>query len=450
MSGSSNSQFTTALHSNVGEEIFSAWFGCLQFDHIEGPRACLTVPTKFLRKWLREHYTSQILEAMQSEFPEVTEISIGLRGAAALQKARVAAPAPAVVIHAPPNIPEEFGWLYNQELAPTSSFSNFIVYPGNCLAHALAYEKGRPNPLQRSSPLYLWSDVGLGKTHLLQSIAKAAKLNGRRSVYLTSQKFMYSFVDLFRTTSCANIHQFTKETDIILIDDVQLLNGRFFRDDFQHLLDEWIGAGIHVVVAADCQPRLLSINERLVSRLNGGVCVEIRRPDLEARINLLNRFVSSMNGIGVKLDVPQNVVEHIAKTLASNCRDLEGAINRLVAHACGPVSIETADIAIQDLTIPLSPPKISVESIIKTVALHCGVEVDDILSRRRRAAVVRTRHMCMYLVKILTRCSYPDIGRQFAGRDHTTALYAVRKIKRLIAEDPGVAAEIATLKECIR
>jgi chromosomal replication initiator protein len=305
------------------------------------------------------------------------------------------------------------------------------------------------------NPLYVHAGVGLGKTHLLQAIAWTGNSVGERKVlYLTAEKFMYGFVSALKTQTALAFKEALRGIDVLVIDDLQFLQGKATQGEFCHTLNALIDAGRQVVIAADRPPAdLESLDDRVRSRLAGGLVVEMGSLDEELRLKILEARVAAARLHHPGFDVPAPVLAFIAKTITHNGRDLDGALNRLLAHNKlngHAVTMEMAERAVRDLVRPQEPKRVKIEDIQRTVARQYNVSRADLLSSRRTANVVRPRQIAMYLAKTLTLRSLPEIGRRFGGRDHTTVLHAVRKIEGLVDTDSTLAEEIELLKRLLQ
>ena len=446
------------LRSELGEDVFGSWFARLELGTIDQGHAQLSVPTKFLRSWLQSHYNDRLLAAIASEWPQVSQLIIGIRTASkpaapkvlhaprrdappslsgfsepAVQKFIPAAP-PLPPARAAEALPGDDDSLSGSPLDRRLTFASFLVGRSNQLAHAAAQQissarAGDPLPY---NPLYIHAAVGLGKTHVLQAIAHAAQAGLRRVIYLTAEKFMYGFVLALKSQSAIAFKEKLRGIDVLIIDDVQFLQGKTIQQEFCHTLNALIDAGKQVIVAADRPPtELEALEERVRSRLAGGLCVEMSSLDEALRVQILETRIAAARTHQPGFTVSGTVISYIARTIQTNGRDLDGAVNRLLAAATlshAAICIETAEIAIRDLVRTREPKRVKIEDIQKLVASRFNVSRADILSSRRTAAVVKPRQIAMYLSKILTLRSLPEIGRRFGGRDHTTVLHAVRKI----------------------
>jgi chromosomal replication initiator protein len=453
------------LRTEVGEDVYSSWFARMEVEDCDPECVKLSVPTRFLRTWIQSHYADRLISLWRNETPGLKRIDLIVRSSSrgSLLPAHVAAKNPlmrvavngraaaagiAIVGRA-----EKSG---GSPLDPRLCFSTFLVGRSNALAHAAARQVAEvePGAVARFNPLYIHSAVGLGKTHLLQAIAWAGETNGRRVNYLTAEKFMYGFVAALKNQSAIDFKEALRGIDALVIDDLQFLQGRTVQQEFCHTLNALIDAGRQVVVAADrAPPELETLEERVRSRLAGGLVVEIGALEEELRLRILECRVAAARAEHPGFDVPAIVAAHVAHQVTQNGRDLDGAVTRLLAHnqlSGRPITVELADEVIRDLIRPADPRRIRVEDILRIVAKHYGVTRADLLSSRRTANVVRPRQIAMYLAKTLTLRSLPEIGRRFGGRDHTTVLHAVRKIEGLVSGDKVLAEEIEVLKRMLQ
>ncbi len=452
------------LRAELGEDVYSSWFSRLALEDVEEDgTASLTVPTRFLKSWIDAHYADRIIRAFAAEAPQVRRISLAVRSAVvrAVPKpveARGEAAAPRAVVAAPTasGEPASGSALMGSPLDRRLTFETFLVGRSNGLAHAAAREvsQARSGEAVRFNPLYVHAAVGLGKTHLLQAICCATTDAGRRVIYLTAERFMFGFVSALRAQTALAFKEALRAIDVLVIDDVQFLQGKSVQQEFSHTLNALIDAGKQIVVAADRPPaELESFDERLRSRLAGGLAVEMGALDEELRLAILKIRIAQASRRHPSFSVPPDVAAYVARVVTANGRDLEGAVNRLVAHNTlenAPVTMEMAEDKLRDLVRTREPRRVKIEDIQRMVARHYNVSRQDILSSRRTQTVVRPRQVAMYLAKTLTLRSLPEIGRRFGGRDHTTVLHAVRKIDGLIGSDNRLAEEVELLKRLLQ
>lgn len=456
------------LRAEVGEEIFLSWFARMDLDRVAEGISYLTVPTRFLKSWIQSHYMERVLACWQAEEAAIQKIDVAVRSAVIrTAPPKVKPPELAENLREPRTTRLDAGELRSM-YAPVSTghdalggspldmrltFDSFVVGRSNTLAHAAAKQVAvarRGEPVM-FNPLYIHAGVGLGKTHLLQAITWTGNNGAERKVlYLTAEKFMYGFVSALRTQTALAFKEALRGIDVLVIDDLQFLQGKSTQAEFCHTLNALIDAGRQVVIAADRAPTdLESLDDRMRSRLAGGLVVEMGALGEELRLEILKTRVAAARQYHPSFDVPAPVLLYIAKSVTHNGRDLEGAINRLLAHSKltgQPVTMELAEREVRDLIRPQEPKRVKIEDIQRIVARQYNVSRADLLSSRRTANVVRPRQVAMYLAKTLTLRSLPEIGRRFGGRDHTTVLHAVRKIEGLVGNDAMLADEIEVLK----
>jgi chromosomal replication initiator protein len=449
------------LRAEVGDDIYSCWFARMEFEGVANEIARISLPTRFLRNWNQTHYGERLLALWRDELPEVKKVDLVVRSAltghtnGAPKQAVVTATAGRDAEARRGRLPPSDGRGGGSPLDPRLNFSTFLVGRSNALAHAAALQvaESAPDTQPRYNPLYIVGGIGLGKTHLLQAVAWAVEARGRRALYLTAERFMQGFASALRSQSATSYKEALRGIDLLATDDLQFLHGKQMQQEFGHTLNALIDAGRQVVVAADRPPsELEALDERARSRLAGGLAVEIGPLEEELRVRVLEAHFAALKADNPGFEVPPAVIARVARQITHNGRDLDGAVNRLLAHnqlSGRPVTIEMADEVIRDLVRPADPRRIRVEDILRVVSKHYGVSRADILSSRRTANVVLPRQVAMYLAKTLTLRSLPDIGGRFGGRDHTTVLHAVRKIEGLLQSDKALAETIELLKRLL-
>ena len=457
------------LRTNVGEDVYTSWFARMDLERIQDDSVHLSVPTKFLKSWIQAHYAERVLSCWQAELPEVSRVDVTVRSAVrspapakdvkptAIEERRPERmdnrPAPELRANATVPVSATHDALGGSPLDPRLTFSSFVTGRSNTLALAAARQvaEGRHGDPVMFNPLYIHAGVGLGKTHLLQAVTWAGNSSSDRKVlYLTAEKFMYGFVAALKSQTALAFKEALRGIDVLVIDDLQFLQGKSTQSEFCHTLNALIDAGRQVVIAADRPPSdLESLDDRVRSRLAGGLVVEMGSLGEELRLEILKSRVTAARVHHASFDVPLPVLDYLAKTITHNGRDLEGAINRLLAHSklnATPVTLEMAEREVRDLVRPQEPKRVKIEDIQRVVARQYNVSRSDLLSSRRTANVVRPRQVAMYLAKTLTLRSLPEIGRRFGGRDHTTVLHAVRKIESLVSKDLTLSDEVELLK----
>ena len=460
------------LRAELGEDVYTSWFARVEFEEADTSSVYLSVPTRFLKSWIQNHYRDKLLALWTQENDRVVRVELVVRGtvrakaAPVVERAVEPMPAPQAQPAMPPLPPmpasqkrfvEPEGSLNGSPVDPRFTFDSFCEGVANRVAFAAARAVAEASSARANSfnPLYIHAGVGRGKTHLLHATTRAARRAdpNRKVVYLTAEYFMYRFVAAIRTQTAIPFKESLRDIDLLLIDDMQFLQGKSVQQEFCHMLNSLIDSARQVVVAADRPPaELETLDERVRSRLKGGVAFEIGAPDLELRRSILASRYRLAQDANPGLDVPAPILEYVAQSVASNGRDLEGGLNRLVAQwqfTNHPVTLASAEITLRDLVGAREPRRVRIEDIQRVVARHYNVSKSDLLSSRRTRTIVRPRQIAMYLAKVLTPRSLPEIGRRFGGRDHTTVLHAVRKIEELIGGDKTLADEIELLKRLI-
>ena len=453
------------LRAEFGEDVFTSWFQGLALERVEGGVAHLTVPTRFLKTWIQTHYADRIAALFADQSADVERVSIGVRSAAAKVATQnrdvVTAPVPAEKSEPRP-APQlatiqrlEPNRLTGSPLDRRLTFDTFLVGRSNQLAFAAARQvaEARPGDPVQFNPIVIHAAVGLGKTHLLQATAHAVEAAGRRVLYLTAERFMFDFVAALKAQTALAFKDKLRAIDLLVIDDLQFLQGKTVQQEFGHTLNALLDGGQQVLIAGDRPPsELEGVDERLRSRLAGGLTLELGALDEELRAKILDVRIAAARAVHPKFEVPEEVVAYTARVITANGRDLDGAVNRLLAHNTltgAPISVEMAEAALRDLVRQVEPKRVKIEDIQRIVAKHYQVSRADVLSSRRTQNVVRPRQVAMYLSKQLTLRSLPEIGRRFGGRDHTTVLHAVRKIDDLVKTDQALADEIELLKRML-
>src|ERR1700742_192122 len=358
------------LRSNLGEDVYTSWFARMDLEAVQDESVKLSVPTRFLKSWIQAHYAERVLSCWQAEMPEVHRVDLTVRAmrcAAPAKEAPVAVdarrtersdgrPAPELRAVATARVSASHDALGGSPLDPRLTFASFVVGRSNTLAHAAARQvaEGRRGDPVMFNPLYIHAGVGLGKTHLLQAVTWAGNAGTERKVlYLTAEKFMYGFVAALKTQTALAFKEALRGIDVLVIDDLQFLQGKSTQAEFCHTLNALIDAGRQVVIAADRPPAdLESLDDRVRSRLAGGLVVEMGSLGEELRLGILKSRVAAARAHHASFEVPEQVLDYLARTITHNGRDLEGAINRLLAHSklnAQPVTLEMAEREVRDL-----------------------------------------------------------------------------------------------------
>ncbi len=464
------------LKAQLGEQIYSSWFKTMEFEGIENRTLKVSVPVKFVRNWIHEHYSNHILHCARAEFGEVERIEVIWRepGAAQQRAAEAArsgeaaaqaamspqsASSPAAerpnAMRASTQAPTRGGGLEGSPLDPRYTFDSFVIGASNRMAHAGATQVAETVMSDKPgfNPLYIHSQVGLGKSHLLQAIAWDVKRRSPHAqvLYLTAERFRYQFVEALRSSDPLAFKERFRNIHLLLIDDLEFLQGERTEQEFEHIINALLDGGRQVVVASARAPNHIDrLNERMRSRLQRGLVTELLPLDYELRQKVLDKRLAEKRAIDPSFTLSRDLLDLLASRLTENGRELEGAVTRLYAtwqYMRTPITLDIAESTIRDLVQNLEPRRIKIEDILRIISRHYGVSKGDLLSQRRHRSVVWPRQIGMYLAKQLTARSLPEIGRRFGGRDHTTVLHAIRKIEGEITKNPRLEDELEELKK---
>jgi len=436
------------LRAEFGEAAYKSWLKPLTFKSFEGGLVRLSAPTRFMRDWVATHYADRIRTFWQGENAAVRAIDFlveTVRETATRAKGRAdAEPVPEAAE------PEHDARVSRSApLDPRFTFENFVVGKPNELAHAAARRVAESNTVP-FNPLFLYSGVGLGKTHLMHAIAWHIRKRdpNRPVIYLSAEKFMYQFIRALRYKDTVAFKDQFRSVDVLMIDDVQFISGKdSTQEEFFHTFNALVDQNRQIIISADKSPSdLEGLEERLRSRLGWGLVADIHPTSYELRLGILQSKAESMGA-----QIPGKVMEFLAHKITSNVRELEGALNRIVAHLTlvgRPITLETTQEVLHDL-LRANDRRVTIEEIQKRVAEHFNIRVSDMHSARRARAVARPRQVAMYLAKQLTARSLPEIGRKFGGRDHTTVMHAVRKVDELRTTDASFSDDVELLRRML-
>ena len=442
------------LRKDVGDTAYTNWLKQLKFLNHENDTISLSVPTRFLRDWIVNHYADQIKTHCKKVYKEIEILKVVVKP----EGGRILPGTARFIKDSQKKISGSYDIRNNQSssssefgapLDPRFTFENFVVGKPNELAFAAAERIAEAEKVS-FNPLFLYGGVGLGKTHLMHAIGWKIKQKqpDRKVIYLSAEKFMYQFVRALRYKDTTAFKEQFRSIDVLMIDDVQFISGKDnTQEEFFHTFNALVEQNRQIVISADKSPSDLDgVQERLKSRLGCGLVADIHPTTYELRLGIL---IEKAQKRGV--EIPTKVLEFLSHRIISNVREMEGALNRLVAHATlvgRPITIETAQEVLQDL-IKSHNKKITIEEIQKNVAEHFNIRLTDMHSPRRSRSVARPRQIAMYLAKSITSRSLPEIGRKFGGRDHTTVMHAVKKIEELKQEDTNFNEDIELLKRLI-
>ena len=442
------------LQAEFGEDSFKSWFKILSVVELDSHKITLSAPNRFTRDWILTHYAKRILELWQTGFPGLSQLEITVTphssALIASQPLDSGAPIPAFLTEPTTSNPQEADKEnLGANLDPRFTFDNFVVGKTNELAHAAARRVAESSTVP-FNPLFLYGGVGLGKTHLMHAIAWHIRLHQpeRSVIYLSAEKFMYQFIRALRFKDTMAFKEQFRSVDVLMIDDVQFISGKdSTQEEFFHTFNALVDQNKQLIISADKSPSdLEGIEERMKSRLGWGLVADIHPTTYELRLGILQAKADQLD-----IEIPQRVMEFLAHKITSNVRELEGALNRIVAHATlvgRDISIDSAQDVLRDL-LRANDRRTTIEEIQKKVSEHYQIRVSDMHSPKRVRSVARPRQVAMYLSKLLTTKSLPEIGRKFGGRDHTTVLHAIGKVEELTQSDPSFSEDIDLLRRML-
>ena len=450
----------SVLRAELGEATFRSWFKHIEFGEFNEKKLVLYVPTKFMKDWIHTHYSDRILSILKNDNMPVSSIIFELQKFKTSKNNEDITPKK-TDINSKSATPIKFtnengdhNSMLGAPLDPNLSFENFVVGGSNELAYAAAK---RITEVENVSfnPLFLYGGVGLGKTHLMHAMALEIKKNWpeRKVLYLSAEKFMYQFIKALRFKDTMSFKQQFRSVDVLMVDDIQFIAGKdSTQEEFFHTFNTLIDHNHQVVISADRSPvDLDGIEERIRSRLGWGLVTDIHASDYELRLGVLQTKAKKHIDDNPEIIIKDNILEFLAQRIDSIIRVLEGALNRVIAYSSfvkKPLTIEMAQEVLKDL-IRASQRRITIDDIQRKVADYYNIRLSDLLSARRSRTIARPRQVAMYLSKLLTTRSLPEIGRKFGGRDHTTVIHAVKRIESLQDTDAAIQEEVDILSRSL-
>jgi chromosomal replication initiator protein len=435
------------LLKSVGKNNYSNWIEPLEFFELEDGVATFLVPTQFMGNWVSRNFGEQILRELSNAGESVSRVAFSV-------PQRPLATKPKAVTK--PALPEvnDSRDLPGAPLDARFTFDSFVVGKPNELAHAAARRVAEGGPVT-FNPLFLYGGVGLGKTHLMHSIAweLQRREKGLRIVYLSAEQFMYRFVQALRDKDMIAFKQLFRSVDVLMIDDVQFIAGKdATQEEFFHTFNALVDQGKQIIVSSDRAPtEITGIEDRIVSRLQSGLVVDLHPTNYELRLGILQQKVEKYSEQFPNLEIADGVLEFLAHRISTNVRVLEGAMMRLFAFGSlvgREVTLELAQDCLSDI-LRHSDRKITVEEIQRKVSDHYNIRLSDLIGPKRVRTFARPRQVAMYLAKTMTSRSLPEIGRRFGGRDHTTIMHGVRKIEELKQQDSQIADDLELLRRSL-
>ena len=437
------------MKKKLGSEVYESWLKKINFIEEFNNYILISVPTRFIRDWITSRYLDQILQIVKIfkkdliriEF-KIVENSINLEN----QKNSES------LLKKNENISFlKDSFLQYNRVDHNKRFENFVTGSSNKLAYEASLKV--TENLSQYNPLYIYGGVGMGKTHLLNSIGFELKKR-KKVMFIPAERFMYQFIKSIKANDMVRFKEYFRNTDILLIDDIQFMNGKeAMQEEFFHTFNALLDKGSQIIVSADRSPNKLSrIQERIKSRFSGGLVVDIQKPDLELRRNIIEKKINELNKLYAdKIEISKEIKDFISLEISNSIRELVGAINRLVSFSRIynklPNLAETK-VVLKDL-LNINENKVTIDLIQTLVCKFFKISKNEMLSSRRSRYLVRPRQTAIYLTKILTPKSLPEIGREFSNRDHTTIIHSVKTIERLKENDKDMAENINNLKNQI-
>lgn len=439
-----------------GEAIYKSCLSQIVFKEYQSGRFVIAAPTTFMRDWVENNSKAKILSLLTELCPTILLLDIivdrSLTQSITMDSASQGQPAETGAFTANQNTPshdDEDVEVIGSRLEPRYVFESFVVGQSNELAHAAALRVAESTQVH-FNPLFIYGGVGLGKTHLMHAIAwQIKKTNPKRKVvYLSAEKFMYQFIKALRYKDMVSFKDKFRSADVLMIDDFQFISGKeSTQEEFFHTFNALVDQNHQIIISADKSPSdLPGLEERMRSRLGWGLVADIHPTTYELRLGILQ---SKMEQLGT--NIPLNVIEFLAHKITSNIRELEGALNRIVAHASlvgGDITVESTQHVLKDI-LRANDRRVTIDEIQRRVAEHYNIKVADMHSAKRVRTIARPRQIAMYLSKKLTESSLPEIGRKFGGRDHATVMHAVKKVNELMTSDQNIDEDVELLKKML-
>ena len=439
------------MKERLGNDIYEAWLKKIDFIEEFNNYILISVSTRFIRDWITSRYLDQILQIIKNHKKEINRIEFSIND----QKKDIIDDENKIKKSENENsqkvsfIKDSF-FQYNR-IDPNKNFENFIIGPSNKLAFE-AFKKVSED-LSHYNPLYLYGGVGMGKTHLLNAIGLELK-SKKKIMFISAERFMYHFVKSIKSNEMVKFKEYFRNTDILLIDDIQFMNGKeAMQEEFFHTFNALIDKGSQVIVSADRAPNKLSrIQERIKSRFAGGLVIDIQSSDYELRYKIVKAKLYELKlSQSISLNISEEIQKFLSSEIRTSIRELVGALNRIISFSRvynKLPSLAETKLILKDL-LNLSENNVTIDSIQTIVCQFFKISKNEMLSARRSRYLVRPRQTAIYLSKLLTSKSLPEIGRLFSNRDHTTVIHSVKTIERLRQGDKEMNLNLDNLKNKI-
>jgi len=437
------------MKNKLGLDIYESWLKKITFVEEINNYILLSVPTRFIRDWVTSRYLDQILKIIKNYKKDIIRIEFRIAESKITPIRDKDNP---YVLENKENVSFiKDSYLQYNRIDPNKNFDNFITGSSNKLAYEASVKVSEN--ISHYNPLYLYGGVGMGKTHLLNAIGHHLKKDNK-VMFISAERFMYQFVKSIKSNDMVKFKEYFRNTDILLIDDIQFMNGKeAMQEEFFHTFNALLDKGSQIIISADRSPNKLSrIQERIKSRFAGGLVVDIQKTDLALRKKIIDSKISDLNNLyPEKFNIPEEIKDFISIKITTSVRELVGAINRIISFSRIynkiPNLAETK-VILKDL-LNLNENKVTIDLIQTIVCKFFKISKNEMLSSRRSRYLVRPRQTAIYLTKILTSKSLPEIGREFSNRDHTTIIHSVKTIEKLKEKDPDMIANIDKLKNQI-
>jgi len=433
------------LRHQFGNEIFESWLKKIVFEEKFTNYILVSVSTRFIRDWIVSRYLDQILGIIKKFNKEIIRVEFKIENRVNNSKREIEFGSDSKVSF----IRDSF--LQYNRIDQNKSFENFVIGQSNKLAFEAA--KKVSEKIAHYNPFYLYSGVGMGKTHLLNAIGLKLKEN-KKVTFISAERFMYQFIKSIKSNEMVKFKDNFRNTDVLIIDDIQFMNGKeAMQEEFFHTFNSLIDKGSQVILSADRPPsKLVKIQERIKSRFSGGLVVDIQSPENDLRLKILEKKVDELNMLyGEKLKLSEEILNFISSEIKNSIRELVGALNRVASFSRiynRVPNLNEIKIILKDL-LNINETKITIDIIQTLVCKYFKISKNEMLSSRRSRYLVRPRQVAIYLSKILTTKSLPEIGREFSNRDHTTVIHSVKTIEKLKCDNTEISNGISYLKNQI-
>ena len=439
-------EIKNSLVGTVGQNNFANWIEPLEFASLSDGIATFFVPTNFMGDWVQRNFGEKILAVLIKSGAQVAQLKFTVP-TAPRPAARPAAKPVATTQTQTDEVP-------GAPLDARFTFDRFVVGKPNELAHAAARRVAEGGEVS-FNPLFLYGGVGLGKTHLMHAIAHEllASSPHLRVVYLSAEQFMYRFIQALRDKQMMDFKQLFRSVDVLMVDDVQFIAGKeSTQEEFFHTFNALVDQNKQIIISADRAPgEIKDLEDRIKSRLQSGLVVDLHPTDYELRLGILQQKTEQQKAQHGDVPLAAGVLEFLAHRISTNVRVLEGALMRLFAFASlvgREITLDLTQDCLADI-LREADRKVTIEEIQRKVSEHYNIRLSDIIGPRRVRTIARPRQVAMYLAKQLTSRSLPEIGRRFGGRDHTTVMHGVRKIEELKAHDSQIAEDVELLRRAL-